>query len=110
MEEKCKSNSFDGVSWAELFFNSDVYIAGFGMDFSEIDVWWLLTKRARIYKISEFLNNNIHYLYSNCHDSGKDDIFEALNALHVDCHGICTSSNYIDNLFKAIDELDDSEY
>ena len=109
MEEKCKSNKFDGVSWAELFFNSDVYIAGFGMDFSEIDIWWLLTRRARlINKKSEDINNRIHYLYSNCHDSGKDDIFEALKAFGVDCHGICTCANYIDNLFKAIDEIDTS--
>lgn len=108
MEEKCKSNNFDGVSWAELFFNSDVYIAGFGMDFSEIDVWWMLTRRARLKKNSEDINNHIHYIYSNCYDSGKDDIFEALEAFGVDRRGICTCTNYIDNLFKEIDRIDTS--
>ena len=108
MEEKCKSKKFDGISWAELFFNSDVYIAGFGMDPSEIDVWWMLTRRARLKENSGYINNRIHYIYSNCHDSGKDDIFEALEAFKVDCHGICTCANYINNLFKAIDEIDTS--
>ena len=109
MEEECVSGTLDDVSWADLFFNSDVYIAGFGMDFSEIDVWWLLTRRARYYKISGHINNSIHYLYSKSHDAEKDDVFEALNAFYVESHGICTCSNYIDNLFKAIDELDASE-
>lgn len=105
MEEKCKSKKFDSVSWAELFFNSDVYIVGFGMDFSEIDVWWMLNRRARLNNNSGDINNRIHYLYSKCHDAEKDDVFDALKAFQVECRGICTCSNYIDNLFKTIDEI-----
>ena len=32
----------NGESWLEKFVENDVYILGFGMDFSEIDLWWLL--------------------------------------------------------------------
>jgi hypothetical protein len=48
IEEKIKNQSFDEISWVELFFSSNVHIAGFGFDFGEIDLWWVLTKRARL--------------------------------------------------------------
>ena len=47
MKAKCSTQDFDDISWAELFFKTNIYIAGFGLDFSEIDIWWLLNKRAR---------------------------------------------------------------
>ncbi|MHB8127588.1 MAG: SIR2 family protein [Mobilitalea sp.] len=47
--EKCGGNSFDEISWVELFFSSNIYVIGFGMDFSEIDIWWLLNRRSRLY-------------------------------------------------------------
>lgn len=105
---------WDEVSWVELFFNSELFISGFGMDFSEIDIWWIINRRARMMEkfkqegVPHYLENKIHFLYSNCHDSGKVDIFEALEAFEVDRRGICTCTNYIDNLFKAIDEIDTS--
>lgn len=34
-------------SWIDLFLVSDLYIIGFGFDFSEIDLWWLLNRRFR---------------------------------------------------------------
>jgi hypothetical protein len=34
-------------SWVDLFLTSDVHIAGFGMDYSEADIWYLLSYRAR---------------------------------------------------------------
>lgn len=38
------------VCWMDLFFNSDVHILGFAMEFSEIDVWWVINLRARFIK------------------------------------------------------------
>ncbi len=32
-------------SWVDLFFFTDVHILGFGMDFSELDLWYILNKR-----------------------------------------------------------------
>ena len=48
IKNKVKENTYDGISWIELFFNSDVHIVGFGFDFYEIDLWNILTKRARL--------------------------------------------------------------
>lgn len=58
IEEKIKSESYDNLSWIELFFNTDVHIVGFSFDFYEIDLWNILTKRARL---KSQINNKIYY-------------------------------------------------
>lgn len=35
------------TSWIDYFLMGDIYILGFGMDFSEFDLWWLLGRRQR---------------------------------------------------------------
>ena len=35
-------------TWAELFFNDNVYIVGLGLTSSELDIWWLLIRRAQL--------------------------------------------------------------
>lgn len=42
------TNRFDGRSWIELFFNSDVHFIGLGLPYDEIDLWWLLCRRNRL--------------------------------------------------------------
>ena len=34
-------------SWVDSFIMGDVYILGFGFGFSELDLWWLLNRKAR---------------------------------------------------------------
>lgn len=56
--------SFNGLlSWIDAFFYMNVHIIGLGLDFSEIDLWWLLTRRARlIQKLGiEKVSNKIYY-------------------------------------------------
>lgn len=101
MIKKCETRTFDGLSWAELFFNTNIYIVGLGMDFSEIDIWWLLNKRIRIKnQISQVLND-IYFLYNELYDN-KKDIFEALNAFQVACIGITPDDDYIQTIFKQM--------
>ncbi len=60
---------FDNMSWIELFFNSDIHILGFGLDYSEIDLWWILNKRSRLMNKLNIENKIFFYvreeLYSN---------------------------------------------
>lgn len=58
IEDKISSKSYDNLSWIELFFNSDVHIVGFSFDFYEIDLWNILTKRARL---KSKIDNKIYY-------------------------------------------------
>lgn len=48
--EKINTNKFDNISWVELFFKTNIHIIGFGFDYSEIDLWWIINKRARLQK------------------------------------------------------------
>ncbi|MCH5194270.1 MAG: SIR2 family protein [Oscillospiraceae bacterium] len=102
--KKCKNQTFDNISWAELFFNTNVYIIGFGMDFSEIDIWWLLNKHKRIKNDVPQIQNNIFYLYNNKYDDKdkKRDIFESLDAFEVEYRGIDSDENYIRNIFREV--------
>ena len=102
--KKCEEDWFDGISWAELFFNANIYIVGFGMDFSEIDIWWLLNKRARVKKVLPKINNQILYVYSENYDEldKKKEVLEALEAFDVKKSGIYIDDNYINNIFKKI--------
>jgi hypothetical protein len=50
------------TSWVDLFFREEIHIIGLRMDFIEIDLWWLLTYRARyISKGKGKINNRIIY-------------------------------------------------
>ena len=46
------------ISWIDLMFTTDVYIVGFGMDFSEQDIWWILNKRQRFIKEGKINSEN----------------------------------------------------
>ena len=53
-------------TWPELLFTTDVAIVGLGLDFSEIDLWWLLAQRAAVFAPCHELTsreNRIVYYY-----------------------------------------------
>lgn len=52
--------------WMEKFYTDNLFIFGFGLDFCESDIWWVLTHRASLFfrndnNIREVLNNNVFY-------------------------------------------------
>ena len=79
--EKLKKGSFDNgfLSWIDLFFMTDVFILGFGMAYSETDLWWILNRRARLKKnsTSKLINNRIVY-YGEC-DAAKKNLFKSFD-------------------------------
>lgn len=64
---KKKEKQGEPKSWVDLFFTSDIYIIGLGMDFVEQHLWWLLVRRARQIlsksKKSSTPRNRIVYLF-----------------------------------------------
>lgn len=51
-------------SWVDLLFSNEVHIIGLRMDFIEIDLWWLLTYRAKLIvtKSREIKNKIFYYI------------------------------------------------
>ena len=48
------------ISWIDAFFFANLHIIGITLDFSEIDIWWLLSRRARLLK-NGYINNQVYY-------------------------------------------------
>lgn len=73
-------------TWAELFFNSDVYIVGLGLSSDELDIWWLLMRRAQLLADREMngkITNRIIYFPLISEDEQRD--FSPFDVLHVEC-------------------------
>lgn len=113
MDIKCKERRFDQLSWAELFFRTNIYIVGFGLNSSEIDIWWLLNKRARLMIDIPQIKNTITYLYDekfetpsqtskNKNAEEKKAMFAALDAFQVTYSPIISDSSYISNIFESV--------
>ncbi len=77
IEEKIRSNTFCNTSWIDLFFSTNVHILGFSLDFSEIDFWWLLNKRARFCR-QGIITNEI-YLHVTEIDEQKERLLDSFN-------------------------------
>lgn len=42
-----KKNEKNNDTWVDIFLTNDIYILGAGLDFEELDIWWLLSYRNR---------------------------------------------------------------
>lgn len=49
------------ASWVSLFFCRDVHIVGLGMDYSEIDLWWLLVHKVRAGNINRYVGKIVYW-------------------------------------------------
>lgn len=68
-KHKCE----DPFSWIDLFFTHNIHIIGFGLQYEEIDLWWILNKRQRYikkYKGENLITNKI-YFYGNVGNEKK---------------------------------------
>ncbi|MFT3909642.1 MAG: hypothetical protein QM737_09470 [Ferruginibacter sp.] len=72
-------NTADNHSWLDFFFkdNTTIKILGFRMELEEIDLWWLLTYRAKIMYggkrgIRIPVNNKLNYYIPKKYTLGKD--------------------------------------
>ena len=72
-------------TWAELLFNSDIYIVGLGLTPEELDIWWLLMRRAQLLSYRELesrIRNRIYYF--SLFEKGKEKPdAKPFDALHV---------------------------
>lgn len=105
IEEKFNNNQFNNTSWVELFFNSNIHIIGFSLDFSEIDLWWIINKRARLKKsknLGKKINNKIIF-YCTSIDEQKRDLLKSFDVeVQIDKLSVGEDKyrNYYKNLIK----------
>jgi len=110
LTDKIMKNDFDGYSWVELFFNSNIHIIGYSLDYSEIDVWWILNKRARLlrdYRYKKNLENKV-YFYDSCITSEKEGLLKSLNVEVIKCKREESNNGwmrYYDSVFENIHKI-----
>lgn len=69
--ERFKSSDKKIYSWIDLFFMHNLHIIGFGLDYSEQDIWFILNKRQRYIKENKIDITNQIYFYG-CIDHNKE--------------------------------------
>ncbi len=74
LTKRIRNNKVAYESWIDLFFTKNIHIMGLSLDFEEIDLWWLLTYRARFFKENNIKISNRIYFYINTNsDNNKSD-------------------------------------
>jgi hypothetical protein len=64
-------------SWLDAFIMGDVYALGFGFDFAEMDLWWLLNRKKR----ENAAHGNLYfYAPDQSDDAGKYSLLQAYGA------------------------------
>lgn len=96
--------------WPELLFATNVSIVGLSLDYSEIDLWWLLSMRAALFQPSKGLDkyaNEITYYHivtnarETSYERGK---IAALEALGVQIRTV-NSANYHDGYLNIAEQI-----
>lgn len=120
MEERLYSEDFAVKSWIDHFFFSNVHIFGLGLDFSEIDLWWILVRRKRLIMEGCPINNHIFFYdivkkdVSSCDDNdlSREDLmikakYEILAKMDVKlCIYKVEKDDYYSSYRKAIGNVE----
>ena len=71
----------EDYSWLNTMINSDVFILGFGLGYEEIDLWYFLVSRKRLFHDRKELANRIVFyaIEDKSYDIGKMKMLEALD-------------------------------
>jgi len=70
-------------SWVDVFLRDEVHIIGFSLDYSEIDLWGLLSYKSRIQRVSKIQGGQTYYYHwtsklENNSDKAKIRLLESL--------------------------------
>lgn len=85
--------------WAFKFFTEDIYILGLGLDYAELDLWWLITYRARHLREGRLPVKNRIVFFDL--DGGRDRIRnEMLSAFRVDVE-LCRGADFREKYLAA---------
>lgn len=104
IKKKLLKNEFDEISWIDLFFNSNIHIVGFSFHFSEIDLWWILTKRARLLRdneVSKRIKNKIFFYCDQIEEATKG-LFESVGVTVME---FPHNGDYLDSYEEIIEHL-----
>ncbi len=91
------------ASWIDSFIMDDVYIVGFGFDFSEMDLWWLLERKSR----EKAEHGTVHF-YEPIESEKNRSKYELLRIYDVQNHDMgikISDSNHNDIEYREFYDL-----
>ena len=109
--KRLKQRDHECESWVEFFFKKDIFVLGLTLDFVEMDLWWLITYRARRrfdrrandYKIT----NKIIYFYREQDDRSIKSRLDLLRSCGVIPHPIpVVRGDWKQYYLKALEKID----
>jgi hypothetical protein len=111
MKDKIKSGKFSDTYWIDLFFKTNLHIIGYGLDFSETDIWRILIWRAKLKQDLEFrdkIKNVIHFYCTPKIKKEESKKIELLESFDVVVHVEKTKNEHPDFDFyeRIIKQLD----
>lgn len=56
-------NNSDHYSWVDIFLENDVHIVGYSLDYTEIEMWWLLYYKEKLKQLGKFKTGETHFYY-----------------------------------------------
>lgn len=96
-------------SWVDLFLLTDLYIVGLSLDYSEVNLWWLLIHKERLKLRGKPVGETVYYqIYDNDisdHEEAKLSLMESIgiNTISIDSkYNYEYAYNIIFNEIKAI--------
>lgn len=91
-------------SWIDMFFACDIDFFGYGLDFTEMDIWYLLNQRARLINRLKLPSHQINKIvYHNITTDKKDiQLVEDKKVLYESFHIEFKQYN-VDNYYQAYD-------
>ena len=90
-------------SWVDYFLLSDVHIVGFGMDPSEMDIWWLVNAKKRHF--SEFGNIYFHEPNLMKEEKAATRVLVELFGIKYDEVKVKGTKRFIEYYYSIADEL-----
>lgn len=100
-------NEVKNHSWLDFFFTKDIHILGLSLDTSEIDLWWLLTFRARqLLRNKGRVENKIYFYYPTRYKEPSKEKLELLEANQVNVIEISDEdkTKYYNNILDKIEQ------
>lgn len=112
LTQRLKSNNLNFYSWIDFFFTNDIHIIGLSLDTSEIDLWWLLTYRARQNAKYKKFDNEIFYYYPGSLHAlilNKLQLFEAIGVtpIRINCKD---KSGYYLTILNIVEKIIDGKF
>ena len=93
-------------SWVDLFLMNDVHILGLALDYTEIDLWWLMIFKERLKKESGFQYGDTMYykFYPHILDKKEEAKLSIIESFGVNVIKKNVGMNY-ENAEDAYDEF-----